>query len=333
MPAIRSDIPVRILVTGSRGKSSVVRLLQAGLAGGGLACRGRITGVVPREIGPGGEREIERAAGAHVGEMRWWLRQLPRTVHAVVLENSAISPELQPLAGHWLGPGLTLLTGVVPDHQEAWGEGARAAQQALCLGVPEGGRVILPSTLEHDASLRERLERRCCRVEFAPPDGGDNADHRAVNRGLALAACRANDVDEAAARSAMDALPPDRHEFRVVGHGGAEWALAFAANDVQSTRALFRGLGWARRETRLVYNHRADRPLRLRSFRGWLGDEGWREVILVGDRPLRRVRGAAWHRVRRPAELLARYRAGDRVFGCGNVAGLPLALFEKESIS
>ena len=74
-------------------------------------------------------------------------------------------------------------------------------------------------------------------------------------------------------------------------------------------------------------------PLRLRSFRGWLGDEGWREVILVGDRPLRRVRGAAWHRVRRPAELLARYRAGDRVFGCGNVAGLPLALFEKESIS
>ncbi len=113
--------------------------------------------------------------------------------------------------------------------------------------------------------------------------------------------------------------------------GGAQWALAFSANDVQSTRALFRRLGWAPRETAVVYNHRADRPLRLRSFRSGLDDAGWRSVTVVGDRSPWFARGLNGSRVRDPAGLLAHFGAGDRVFGCGNIAGLPLALFEEES--
>ncbi|MFA7621915.1 MAG: hypothetical protein WCY56_08760, partial [Aminobacteriaceae bacterium] len=48
-----TSAPIRVLVTGSRGKSSVVRLLSAALASFGLEVRGRITGVVPRELRPG----------------------------------------------------------------------------------------------------------------------------------------------------------------------------------------------------------------------------------------------------------------------------------------
>ncbi|MCG8565277.1 MAG: hypothetical protein MI747_09370, partial [Desulfobacterales bacterium] len=96
----------KILVTGSRGKSSVVRLIHAALVACGVKAHGRITGVVPRQLGPEGSRIIVRTAGAHVGEMKWWLKQLPRDTEAVVLENSAIAPDLQPLAGRWLKPDL-----------------------------------------------------------------------------------------------------------------------------------------------------------------------------------------------------------------------------------
>ncbi|NIV20748.1 MAG: gamma-polyglutamic acid synthetase, partial [Gammaproteobacteria bacterium] len=39
-------------MTGSRGKSSVVRALHAAFSHAGLRCHARITGIVPREIGP-----------------------------------------------------------------------------------------------------------------------------------------------------------------------------------------------------------------------------------------------------------------------------------------
>ena len=119
--------PLRVLVTGSRGKSSVVRLLHAGLNATGIPTWSRITGTDPRQLEPDGERSIERAAGAHVEEMRWWLGKLPADTQAVVLENSAIAPELQHLAGAWLQPQITVLTNTLPDHQEAWGATATDA--------------------------------------------------------------------------------------------------------------------------------------------------------------------------------------------------------------
>ena len=84
----------RVLVTGSRGKSSTVRFLHAAMNDAGLQTCARITGVVPRELGPDGNRTISRSSGAHVEEMRWWLRQLPASTQCIVMENSAISPDL-----------------------------------------------------------------------------------------------------------------------------------------------------------------------------------------------------------------------------------------------
>jgi UDP-N-acetylmuramyl pentapeptide synthase len=125
----------RVLVTGSRGKSSTVRFLHAALSNAGLQSYARTTGVVPREYGPDGVRTISRSTGAHVEEMRWWLRKLPVSTQAIVLENSAISPDFQALAGKWSRPDVTILTNTVPDHQEAWGPTSACAYSS---GRPGG---------------------------------------------------------------------------------------------------------------------------------------------------------------------------------------------------
>jgi poly-gamma-glutamate synthase PgsB/CapB len=315
----------RVLVTGSRGKSSIVRLLHAACTDAGLRSYARITGVVPRELGPDGVRAINRSSGAHVGEMRWWLRGIPADAEAIILENSAITPEFQELAGRWLRPEITVLTNTVPDHQEAWGPTGACAKEVLVKGIPAGGQVIVPASLKSDRHLLALLDSRQCRITFAESVSEVEEPHRAVNLGLALATADRLGIPEDGALESMLRLQPGAHEFRVVDHGGAALAMAFSANDIASTRSLFHSLSWPEEETRLIYNHRADRPARFRSFVSWLG-RPWRQVLIIGDRPRWRAGIGCYTRIKTVEELLGLARPGDRIFGCGNMAGVPLSL-------
>ena len=327
MPGLHKDIPARVLVTGSRGKSSVVRMLHAGFSALGVETWARITGVDPRELGPRKTRSILRSAGAHVGEMHWWLKGLPSTAGAVVLENSAVTPDLQELAAEWLDPSLTVFTNAVPDHQEAWGTMPGAAAHALAGGVPRGGTVVLPASMEYERPVLDLLQKRDCRIIPAETGQGADTPHGAANLGLAIEALRLLGMDSLEACRAMRELPPDRYDFRVLEAGGVELAMAFSANDAASTRRLFGSLGWAEADTHLVYNHRADRPARFRSFAAWLAGSGWRGVTVIGDRPPFRPGAARYRRIRRADDFYAMFETGDRVFGCGNIAGLPLLLY------
>ncbi len=316
----------RILVTGSRGKSSTVRLLRAAMQDAGLQSYARITGVVPRELGPDGIRTISRSSGAHVEEMRWWLRRLPTSAEAVILENSAITPDLQCLAGRWLQPDFTILTNTLPDHQELWGPSSACAAEVLAAGIPTQGQVILPVGFQTDRHLLKLLRRRRCQVIFAEPATAIEESHRAVNLGLALATVQQLGLATTPALQAMLNLPPDRYDFHVANCDGAEVAMAFSANDIASTQALFHSLKWSPDETRLIYNHRSDRPGRFGSFVGWLSESRWREVLIIGDRPRRDPGSARYLKIKNEQGLMQLFKPGDRIFGCGNVAGLPLSL-------
>jgi hypothetical protein len=324
--AVKSESQRRILVTGSRGKSSIVRLLHAAMNAAGLKTYARITGVVPRELGADGIRTISRSAGAHVEEMRWWLGQLPASAQGVVLENSAIAAEFQGLASRWLQPDVTVLTNTLPDHQEQWGPTSASAAGVLVAGIPKQGHVVLPARLQSDGYLLGLLERRRCRLKFAGsvPAGGE--DYRAANLGLALAALEYLGLAGESALGAMQCLRPDRYDFRVAVCDGAEVAMAFSVNDITSTQALFRSLKWSADETRLLYNHRADRPGRYRSFIDWLGLSHWREVLIIGDKPRKQPRLAHYLSIENEQGLRRLFKPGDRIFGCGNIAGLPLSL-------
>lgn len=315
-----------VLVTGSRGKSSIVRLLHAAMHAAGLQSYARITGVIPRELGPQGTRKISRSAGAHVEEMRWWLRRLPSSARAIVLENSAIAADFQGLAKRWLRPDVTVLANTLPDHQELWGSSSACAARVLVAGIPKNSKLILPVDLETDKYLLELLDRRQCQLIFAEPAmlAGDN--YHAINVGLALATVEYLGLATAPALEAMLGLRPDRYDFHVTSCGGAEVAMAFSANDITSTRNLFRSLMWSPDETRLIYNHRADRPGRFRSFIDWLGQTHWREVLIIGDKPRKRPGSACYLNIKNEQGLLRLFRPGDRVFGCGNISGIPLSL-------
>lgn len=302
----------RILVTGSRGKSSLVRLLCAGMGARGIDFRGRITGVLPRELSSAGERLIVRNAPGHIAEMRWWLGQIPRETEAVVMENSAVQPELQEMAAKWLKPTVIVWTNARPDHQEVWGKGSAAAASALLRGIPKGASLVLSEEIMNSALIRDQLSARAAFTLAAPYE---ERDFRLSNLNLARKTLEFCGLLDEKSEGVMMRLPPDVGDFRVFHMVcGAKLAAAFSANDLESTERLFSLLGWNEEETTLLFSDREDRPFRRASFGPFL-KRHWREVLVQ-------------KRSAEARQMEASIR-GKQVFGCGNIAGAPLAMLQK----
>lgn len=327
------DIPIRVLVTGSRGKSSLVRLLHAALSASGLQTFARITGVLPREIGPGGrERVIRRVSPIHISEMGWWLAQVPGDAQALVMENSAVTPDLMAYAPDLLRPTLVVWTTLRPDHTELWGTSRIDAARALMRGVPPGVPVAGGAELD-DPALREMLLANGNALHLA--EGAPaHQDANLKLAALAFSLC-APHLDANAAYRAMVALPPDIADFRILENNGDCLAAAFSANDRQSTELLFAETGWDARETTLLYHHRPDRAARLDDFLPWIASRPWKEVVF--SRPSRPLffspAGArlAWNDgLTDPAAFRRWWGGRGKVFACGNVAGWPLQFLREE---
>jgi len=302
----------RVLVTGSRGKSSLVRLLCAGIEAKGLVVRGRITGVLPREISHSCERLIIRNSPAHIGEMRWWLRQIPYESEAVVMENSAVHTELQPMAAKWLKPTTVVWTNARPDHQEVWGISQEAAEHAILRGIPDGVPLIVGGEAARSPQISRFLEARKAPVLVAPYF---EWNYRLSNLSLARKTLEFCGLLDEKSSKAMEFLPPDIGDFRVFYFpGGARLAAAFSANDVVSTEHLFALLDWKEEETSLYFSDREDRPYRRAGFEHFL-KRGWLEVCVQ-----KKSVGVG---------QIEEFIRGKQVFGCGNIAGAPLELLRK----
>lgn len=314
---------IRIAVTGSRGKSSVVRLLHTALCACGLKTYTRVTGVIPRVLTPEGEHPILRFGPASVDEMKWWLNTLPDDVQAVVLENSAVTPELQRLAPLWLEPNATVLTNIRPDHKAFWGETEESVLSSLSAALPRGGVVVIPEELAGFpqmcalASQKSLLLRPARRRDEFPA-------HLSANVGLALEVCRVFGLDENTCLDAMRHMPPDLADFTILNTGNGQLAFAFSANDVLTTEELFLSTGWRREETGVLFNHRSDRVDRFRTFVPWIQTHVWREVVVIGDEPPASALDCEYFPCQKCSELTRRL-GGLRWIGCGNtVYGLPL---------
>ena len=146
MSSILENIPVRICITGTRGKSSVVRLVHAGLRGAGLKVLGKTTGSQPTLLLPDGrEKEIERRGTPSILEQRSTLRYAADyDVDAYVVELMSIHPEYQRVESKGLlNPNLVGITKLALDHLPQMGENLGEIANSLAGGLPENSRVIV----------------------------------------------------------------------------------------------------------------------------------------------------------------------------------------------
>jgi len=354
-------IPIRIHVNGTRGKTSVTRLIAAGLREAGVRTLAKTTGTVPRFILPNGrEVPVYRPGGANVIEQKQSVTMAAaQRAEALVVECMALQPQLQ-----WLSESKLVrathgvITNARPDHLDVMGPTEDDVARALAATVPING-VFLTAERHHRPFFEEVAQDRGSRFHAAedisePLTTEEIAafpylEHK-DNIELALAVCQEIGIDKQTALRGMWRAKPDpgaMTESQVDFFGRhLVFVNGFAANDPTSTRYIWEQS--LRRHSELtrriaVFNCRSDRADRseqlAESYARWTQAD---EVVLLGSGQYIFARAAVQSGLdptrlvfvdrTHPADifeiLLGLAEPSALVMGLGNIAGPGLALAE-----
>jgi poly-gamma-glutamate synthase PgsB/CapB len=296
----RRRVRIRIHVNGSRGKSSVTRLIAAGLRAGGIRTVAKTTGSAACLIDPdGGERPIPRRGAANIREQLAVFRQATAArADALVLECMAIRPDLQEVCERQIVQAtIGVICNVRPDHLEVMGPRLLDVATSLARTVPNRGHLIYGDD-DHFADLfaqraragNSRLTVTRAAEVTATEMGGFGYEEFPENVSLALAACESAGVARSLALAGMYDARPDIGALRRwrVTEGGKplEFINAFAANDPVSYVRIWQRLGLNAYAEKIVLllNIRRDRQRRSKDLAPLLGRELCaRRYLLIGQ--------------------------------------------------
>jgi poly-gamma-glutamate synthase PgsB/CapB len=251
----RRRIPLRIAVAGTRGKSSVARLIAAGLRESGFKAVAKTTGSKPSLLLPdGSEEEVQRPGNPTIREqIRLVRRASTEEAEALVAETMSIGGEcLLAESRQILRPGALALTNVRLDHLDAMGRSLEEIARTLSAAIPEGAAVFFPAEEFHPIfeKTARRLGSKVFPVEEKPTPGVRLPfEEFGPNIRLALALLESLDVGRETALRGMSRAVPDFGALRIwkVPAGSPPrptvCASAFAANDPESSAAVVRRIG------------------------------------------------------------------------------------------
>ncbi len=245
-------IPVRIHVNGTRGKSSVTRLIAAGLRAGGMKTLAKTTGTLPRIIDEEGlEIPVPRPYMVNIIEQLKivdFMRK--RSPQAIVIECMAVQPEYQWICEHkMIRSTIGVITNSRLDHIREMGPAIENITLSLCNTLPKGGtaftseRKMLPMMEKAAARTNTKLiASNGVMVTAREMAGFDHVEHP-DNVSLALAVCQHLNIDRETALMGMYQSHPDAGAmkiFKVVNESRRVFFInALAANDPDSTLEIW----------------------------------------------------------------------------------------------
>ena len=275
-------IPLRIHVNGTRGKSSVTRLIAAGLRAGGLRTFAKTTGTAPRVIdSEGKDRIIHRLRLPSIGEqvrlLDYFSSEEP---DVVVMECMAVQPQYQWIAEHQMVRSqIGVITNVRPDHLEEMGPTEDDVANSLCNTIPIGGVLITGEDKKTDllknitrANQSKFIRSEESSITQEELDKFTYMEHPS-NVAVALDACKQAGVERDVALSGMHKVQPDLGALIAwnldIGEKRIQFVNGMAANDPVSTLQIWKFVidrYPADGGTCVFFNSRDDRPSRTRQM-------------------------------------------------------------------
>ncbi|MEM6365390.1 MAG: poly-gamma-glutamate synthase PgsB [Planctomycetota bacterium] len=280
-------IPVRIHVNGTRGKSSVTRLIAAGMRAGGVRTCAKTTGTLARMIfHDGRELPIFRPDRANIIEQKRIVRAaVADDAEALVIECMALQPLLQSVCELKLVRSTHgVITNARADHLDVMGPTRFDVATALAGTTPTQG--VMFTAEDRDDALE--VFRRACRDRqsrihaVTPEDASEITSEEmarftylehAENVALALRVCQSMGIQRDVALSGMWTATPDPGAMRVHQRllHETSWLFVngFAANDPQSSEQIWRAAcdNYPSVTRRIVVmNCRVDRPDRSKTM-------------------------------------------------------------------
>ena len=217
-------IPIRIHVNGTRGKSSVTRLIAAGMRAGGKRTVAKTTGTKPRFIyDDGTEVPIVRVGKANIIEqLRIVRRAAELEAEVLVIECMAVQPELQSLAEDKIVKSThSVITNARADHLDEMGPTVFDVARNLARTVSTGGH-FFTSEVEHLNIFKAAADTRKSDVVLADASSITPAElagfsyfEHPENVSLALAVCASFGIERSIALAGMQQMTPDPGALRI----------------------------------------------------------------------------------------------------------------------
>jgi len=299
----RKQFALVIHVNGTRGKSTVTRMIHAMLLCQGMEAYGKTTGSAARLLLPdGSEKPVLRLGPANIREQRNTLIKCALKGHqafsksrsnkALILECNAVQAELQHISMRWLRPDITVITNVREDHVHELGTAEQSAQ-IFASAIPDNSTLVT-SEKHFIETWQAAAQRKNLRLVFVDPRN-TNAVMFPENAACVLGAAQCLGIDYEKAIAAATSYRPDAGAFAVYswkqGHGTVVFADARAANDIESTNRL-----WADAQRMIQPNarrlllliNREDRPDRCELFMHYIKKQHreFDECLCLGHTPL-----------------------------------------------
>ena len=240
-----NKIPIRIHVNGTRGKSSVVRLIAAGLREGGLKTFAKTTGTIPRIINDKGkDLELHRLRSATIGEQIKLIRFFgKKSPDALVMECMAVNPQYQWISEHKIVKStLGVITNVRRDHVDEMGSTIKDIAYSLSNTIPFNSKVLTSEKLSLKY-LKNIANQRNSKIINSTDYNVDSdymdkipyLEHK-ENVNLALAVCEQVGIKRKKALDGMLKTKPDPGALLIWNlENNNKFISAFAANDPDST--------------------------------------------------------------------------------------------------
>jgi poly-gamma-glutamate synthase PgsB/CapB len=243
-------IPLRIAVTGTRGKSSVTRMLSSVLRASGRSVVAKTSGSEARILWPDGhETNVLRRGVASIIEQKTLIRRAAAAgADCVIAEVMSIHPDNHYVESQQiLQPHIVVITNARPDHVDAMGETDDDVASVLSLDITPKATVFVPAG-ELRAAFRTAVDRARGTMVDVPAGTAPSMPRRespenvdlvyAVGRHLEIEAAV---IERGIAAATRDVGALDIWEYRPAGMGKRHFIVnAFAANDPTSTLQVIR---------------------------------------------------------------------------------------------
>ncbi|HNR69669.1 MAG TPA: poly-gamma-glutamate synthase PgsB [bacterium] len=299
-------IPLRILVTGTRGKSSITRLISAGLRAGDIRTTAKTSGSATCYIHPDGrETVVARKTRADLREQLAVIRQASREgAEALVIEGMSLRPQLQRVESQQIiKPHITVLARIGPDHLDIMGPDPESVAAVYGDSLCSASHVFA-LTDNYQSIVQKACEKATASLILVRPQESIPAESTTCvyiehpdNYALALAVCRCVGLDEEQALKGFTDAQPDSGALRIV-HAAVSglkisYIHAFAANDPQSIAKIWNlpAVEFLHRNhpTVVLVNTRADRADRTRQMAELLNHTIAADLILLAGNDSNRL--------------------------------------------
>jgi poly-gamma-glutamate synthase PgsB/CapB len=352
-------VPIRITVSGTRGKTSIVRTLASVFRAHGIKILAKTTGSEAIYILPDGSLEkISRKGLTTILEQKRLINKAVKLdVKCIITEIMSIHPDNHKVeTNNLIKPGLTILSNFRADHTDVVGESIREISELFMNDVFPGSKVIIPEE-ELNEFILKGIQQNQARLITANTGISDELNlpesvsqkHIPANLDAVVTASRYLGIpDENIIKGILDArLDIGQLEiFRFHTDNRNLWFVnAFAANDpvstiqiIHKTREILAPEITGTPEIIALLALRSDRGERNRQWLDYLKSDGkdlFSRIWVSGlHAPIftRKLENCKKFKSRNPEEItrqIIESAKGDiLVFGIANIHGLGREMVE-----